>query len=97
MFTPPPRRPLGVLLHVVQVGRHDEVLGVVQAPLVGVFLPAGVVALMRDVALASARLELPEVQPGMIVLQRTKTTLNIKHQLCPLVFQVNILLQGAES
>lgn len=63
------RWPLGVLLHVVQVGGHDEVFGVVQASLVSVLLPAGVVALVRDVALASPRLKLPEVQPGVVVLQ----------------------------
>ena len=64
-----PPRPLGVLLHVVQVGRHDEVFGVVQASLVGVLLPAGVVALVGDVALSSPRLKLPEVQPGLVVLK----------------------------
>ena len=57
-----------VLLHVIQVGRHDEVLGVVQASLVGVLLPARVVALVRDVALAPASLKLSKVQPGLIVL-----------------------------
>lgn len=52
----------------VQVGGRDEVLGVVQASLVGVLLPASVVALVRDVALASPGLELSEVQPGLVVL-----------------------------
>lgn len=61
---------LGVLLHVVQIGGHDEMLGVNQTVLVCVLLPAGVVALVGDVALASPRLKLPEVQPGLIVLRR---------------------------
>lgn len=61
--------PLGVLLHVVQVGGHDEVFGVEQASVVSVLLPASVVALVRDVALGPPRLELPEVQPGLVVLQ----------------------------
>ena len=43
--------------------------GVVQASLVGVLLPAGVVALVGDVALSSPRLKLPEVQPGLVVLK----------------------------
>lgn len=63
-----PTRPLGVLVHVVQIGRHDEVFGVVQASLVSMLLPAGVVALVGDVALASTGLELPEVEPGLVVL-----------------------------
>lgn len=63
-----PSAPLGVLVHVVQVGRHDEVFGVNQAVLVGELLPASVVALVGDVALAPPRFELPEVQPGLIVL-----------------------------
>lgn len=64
-----PSAPLGVLVHVVQVGRHDEVFGVNQAVLVGELLPASVVALVGDVALAPPRFELPEVQPGLIVLR----------------------------
>ncbi len=61
--------PLGVLFHVVQVGSHDEVFGVNEAVLVCVLLPARVVALVCDVALASPRLKLPEVQPCLIVLR----------------------------
>lgn len=72
-----PSPPLGVLVHVVQVGRHDEVFGVNEAMLVGVLFPASVVALVGDVALAPPRFELPEVQPGLIVLRwetrRTET------------------------
>lgn len=53
----------------VQVGGPDEVFGVVQASLVSVLLPSCIVALVRDVALASLGLELSEVQPGLVVLQ----------------------------
>lgn len=53
----------------LQVGGHDEVFGVGQASVVSVLLPAGVVALVGDVALAPPSLELPEVQPGLVVLQ----------------------------
>lgn len=68
-----PSWPLGVLLHVIQIGWHDEVFGVVQASFVGVLLPAGVIALVGDVAFTSTGLELPEVQPGLVVLQTTKS------------------------
>lgn len=60
--------PLGVLFHVVEVGSHDEVLGVNETVLVCVLLPACVVALVGDVALAAPGLELPEVQPGLVIL-----------------------------
>lgn len=60
---------LGVLLHVVQVGGHDEMFGVKQTVLVCVHLPPGVVALVGDVAFTAPRLELPEVQPGLVVLR----------------------------
>lgn len=60
--------PLGVLLHVIQVGGHDEMFGVNQTALIRVLLPARVVALVGDVALASPRLEVPEVQPRLVVL-----------------------------
>lgn len=73
-----PPRPLGVLVHVIEIGGHDEVFGVVQASLVSVLLPAGVIALVGDVALTSTGLELPEVQPGLVVLQTTSVDLNIK-------------------
>ena len=43
--------------------------GVDEAVLVRVLLPARVVALVGDVALAAPRLELPEVQPRLVVLQ----------------------------
>lgn len=66
-----PSCPLGVLLHVIQIGWHDEVFWVVQASLVCVLLPAGVITLVGDVALTSTGLELPEVQPGLVVLQMT--------------------------
>jgi len=46
------------------------VFGVVEAALVRVLLPARVVALVGDVALAAARLELSEVQPRLVVLER---------------------------
>lgn len=49
---------LGVLLHVFQVGSHDEVLRIGKASFVSVFLPACVVALVGDVALTSPRLKL---------------------------------------
>lgn len=75
-----PPRPLGVLVHVVQIGGHDEVFGVVQASLVSVLLPAGVIALVGDVALTSTGLELPEVQPGLVVLQ---TTSRLEYQSIP--------------
>ena len=65
----PPPLPLGVLFHVVQVGSHDEVFGVQEAVLVCVLLPACVVALVGDVAFASPRLKLPEVQPRLVVLR----------------------------
>lgn len=64
-----PQGLLGILIHVVQVGGHDKVFGVMQASFISVFLPAGVIALMGDVALASPCLKLPEVQPGLVVLQ----------------------------
>lgn len=44
-------------------------LGVNQTVLVCVLLPPSVVALVGDVAFASPRLKLPEVQPGLIVLR----------------------------
>ncbi|TNN83065.1 hypothetical protein EYF80_006672 [Liparis tanakae] len=50
------------------VGSHDEVLRVNETVLVGVLLPACVIALVGDVALASPRLKLPEVQPCLVVL-----------------------------
>lgn len=60
---------LGILLHVVQIGGHDEMFRVNQTVLVCVLLPPSVIALMGDVAFASPRLKLPEVQPGLIVLR----------------------------
>lgn len=51
--------------------------GAVKASLVGELLPAGVVAAVGDVALALPGLQLPQVQPGAVVLQgATNTTLH---------------------
>lgn len=75
--------PLGVLLHVIQVGGHDEVFGVNQTVLVCVLLPACVVALVGDVALTSPRLELPEVQPCLIVLRLKTRAFLIQHTGVP--------------
>lgn len=44
-------------------------VGAVKASLVGEFLPAGVVAVVGDVALALPGLQLPQVQPGVEILQ----------------------------
>lgn len=60
--------PLGVLFHVVQVGSHDKMFRVNKTVLVRVLLPARVVALVGDIALASPRLKLPQVQPRLVVL-----------------------------
>lgn len=48
--------------------------GAVKASLVGELLPAGVVAVVGDVALALPGLQLPQVQPGAIVLQGATNT-----------------------
>lgn len=64
--------PLGVLLHVVQVGSHDKMFRVNKTVLVRVLLPARVVALVGDVALASPCLKLPQVQPRLVVLTKTE-------------------------
>lgn len=75
LFLPPWRLrqavlpPLGVLVHVIKVWRHDKVLRIRQVVLVGVLLPPRIITLMGDVALPPARLEFPEVQPCLIVLE----------------------------
>lgn len=61
--------PLGALLHIVQVGRHDEVFWVDQAVLVCMLLPAHIITLVSDVTLATPCLKLPEVQPRLVVLR----------------------------
>lgn len=50
-------------------GRGHEVGGVGQRALLGEGLPAAVVALVGDVTLAQFRLQLPQVQPRLIVLR----------------------------
>lgn len=45
-----------------------------KASLVGELLPAGVVAVVGDVALALPGLQLPQVQPGAVVLQGATNT-----------------------
>ena len=76
--------PLEVLLHVVQVGGHDEVLRVGQVVLVGILLPACVVALVGDVALTTSRLKLSKVQPGLVVLETrgSRASVQAEHYLC---------------
>lgn len=56
-------------------------LGVVQASLVSMLLPAGIVALVGDVALASTGLELPEVEPGLVVLREQVQTQSVHYFL----------------
>jgi hypothetical protein len=62
-------RPLGVLLHIVQVGCHDEVFRVDQAVLVCMLLPTPIITLVSDVTLATPCFKLPEVQPCLVVLR----------------------------
>lgn len=52
-------------------GRRHEVGGVRQHVLLGEGLPAAVVALVGDVTLAQLRLQLPQVQPCLIVLRNS--------------------------
>lgn len=51
--------------------------------LVRILLPARVVALVGDVALASPRLKLPQVQPRLVVLTKTDMkvpSVNVAHR-----------------
>lgn len=57
-----------VFLHVIRVGSHDEVLGVLEVVFASVFFPARVVALVGDVTLSNARFELSQVKPRLIIL-----------------------------
>lgn len=49
-------------------GRRNQVSRVRQSVLLGKHLPATVVALVRDVAFPQFGLQLPQVQPGFIIL-----------------------------
>ena len=70
--------PLGEALHVRVLpflvvggrrgGRRHQVGGVGQGVVAGEHLPADVVAVVGDVALAQLGLQLPEVQPRLVVL-----------------------------
>lgn len=54
--------------------RGHEVGGVRQRVLLGEGLPAAVVALVGDVTLAQLGLQLPQVQPGLVVLRNASET-----------------------
>lgn len=60
--------PLGVLVHVIEVWSHDEVLRMHQTVLVSVLFPACIVALVSNVAFASACLKLSQIEPRLVVL-----------------------------
>lgn len=49
-------------------GRRNQVSRVRQSVLLGEHLPAAVVTLVGDVAFAEFGLQLPQVQPGLIIL-----------------------------
>ena len=57
---------------VVGVETVGEVLGVVEAGLAGVVLPARVVALVGQVALVHPALQAAQVQPHLVVLEDPK-------------------------
>lgn len=61
--------PLGPLIHVIQIGCHDEVLWINQVMPHGMLLPAGVITLVGYVALPSPRFKFPEIQPRLVVLE----------------------------
>lgn len=66
--------------------------GVKEAVLVCVLLPACVVALVGDVAFASPRLKLPEVQPCLIVLRETDMNRRLVQDIILLTEEVFLIL-----
>lgn len=58
-----------VFFHVIWIGSHNEVLGVLEVVLISVFFPACIIALMGNITLSNACFKFSEVKPSLIILR----------------------------